>query len=72
MGVFHSNKSQSTNTGLQPDLITLKAEEIIVNVGIITSEFFFIFKDFNAISRAEVPLETATPYFLLLNLAKSF
>ncbi|MCX6041184.1 MAG: hypothetical protein NTV69_08630 [Caldilinea sp.] len=47
-------------------LIIAFAVEIIENDGIKTSEFFFKFKDFTAISNAAVPLETVTPNFLLL------
>ena len=40
--------------------------------GIITSSFGFKLSVFKAISNAAVPLETATPYFLLLNFENSF
>ena len=43
-----------------------KVDEIIEKDGIITSSPFFKFKDFIAISKAAVPLETATPKSLLL------
>jgi hypothetical protein len=45
---------------------------MIEKEGIKTSEFFFKFKDFTAISNAAVPFETATPNFLLLKEEKFF
>ena len=47
--------------------MTAFAVEIIEKAGIKTSDPFFRLSDFIAISKAAVPLETATPYFLLLN-----
>ena len=51
--------------GFKPFLTKHKIEEIIVNVGTITSSPFFKFKDLIEISKAAVPLVTAIPYFLL-------
>ena len=48
-----------------------KIEDIIVNVGIITSSPFFKFNDLSAISKAFVPLLTLTPNFLELYFANS-
>ena len=70
--VFQVYKLQSTKIGLRSHFITHKAVDIIEKDGIITSEFFFKFKDFKATSRAAVPLETAMPYFLELNLENFF
>ena len=56
--------SESINTGLAKFLIIEFAVEIIVNVGIITSSFFFNSKLLTAISKAAVPLDTAQAYFL--------
>ena len=63
---------QSIKIGLRPHLITHNAVDIIEKAGIITSEFFFKFNDFIATSKAAVPLDTAIPYFLSLNLEKLF
>ena len=70
--MFQVFKSQSTKTGFISHFITHNAVEIIEKAGIITSDFFFKLRDFKAISRAAVPLETATPNFLELNLENSF
>ena len=43
-------------------------EEIIVKFGINTSDPFFRFNDFTAISNAAVPLAVAMPNFFLCNL----
>ena len=64
--IFHVSKSQSIKTGFKLFLITALAVEMIEKEGIKTSEFFFKFKDFTAISNAAVPFETATPNFFLL------
>ena len=66
--MFQVSISLST-TGFKPCLIKHMAEDIIVKVGIITSSPFK-FSDLITISKAAVPLETATPNFLLLNLEK--
>lgn len=63
--VFQESNSQSTNTGFKSFFITDKAVEIIEKLGIITSDPFFNFKDFTAISRAAVPLETLIANFLV-------
>ena len=69
---FQVCKSQSTKIGFKLHLRTHKAVEIIEKAGIITSEFFLRFKDFKPTSKAAVPLETAIPYFLELNLANLY
>ena len=51
-------------TGFACCLKTAKAFEIIVKFGIKTSSFFLIPKALTAISKAAVPFETATEYFL--------
>ena len=61
------SRSASTRTGFRLFFKTALVVDIIENDGINTSEFFFKPKDFIAISRAAVPLETATPNFFLLN-----
>ena len=53
--------STSTKTGFAELFTIAIAFEIIVKAGIITSSFFFKFKDLIAISRAAVPLLTAHP-----------
>ena len=68
--IFHVYKFESTRTGFKPNLTTHSAVEIIENVGIMISLFFLKFSAFKAISKAAVPLETATPYFLSLYLQK--
>ena len=60
--IFQFFKSQSTNLIFNPNFIAASAFDIIVKLGIITSSFFFKFKDFTAISSAAVPLDTATEY----------
>ena len=64
--IFQFARSQSTATGFNPSFITHKAVEIIEKVGIITSSFFFRFRDLRAISNAAVPFDTATAYFLFM------
>ena len=56
--------------GFAPALITEEAQEIIVNVGIITSSPGPIFRADTAKSNAAVPLEQETPYFRLTFLLK--
>ena len=68
ISIFQSSSLQSIKIGVAPNLITANAFEIIVKLGIITSSPFFIPTAFNAISKAAVPLETATEYFLFINL----
>ena len=63
--IFQFCKSQSIKTGFKFCLITAKALEIIVKLGIIISSFFK-FKDLIAISNAAVPFETATENFCLI------
>ena len=46
--------------------MTANALEIMVKFGIKTSSFFFILRALTAISKAAVPLETATEYFLCI------
>ena len=53
--MFQVVMSQSIKTGFAFCLITAKAFEIIVKLGIITSSFFFKLSDFIAISNAAVP-----------------
>ena len=69
--IFQVLGSESTKTGLAPLFIIAKAQEIIVNVGIITSSPGPIFKAATAISNAAVPFEQAIPYFLLIFLLNS-
>ena len=64
--MFQVLKSQSIRIGLAFCLITANAFEIIVKFGINISSFFLIPKAFTAISKAAVPLETATEYFLFI------
>ena len=70
--MFHVFKSQSIKTGLAFCLITASALEIIVKLGINISSFFLTSKAFTAISKAAVPLETATEYFLFTFLENFF
>ena len=58
--------SQSIRTGFNFCLITANAFEIIVKLGTIISSFFFKSNDLIAISKAAVPLDTATEYFCLI------
>ena len=60
--MFQSFRLQSIKTGLACCLITANALEIIVKLGIKTLSFFFMLKALIAISKAPVPLETATEY----------
>ena len=60
--IFQFLSSQSINFILRLDLITANAFDIIVKLGIITSSSFFKFRLLTAISRAAVPLDTATEY----------
>ena len=69
--MFQVDKSQSTKTGLRPNLITQRAVEIIENAGIIISSLGLSLRAFKDISNAAVPLETAIPNFLLLNFENS-
>ena len=69
---FQVDKLQSTKIGFRLHFTTHKAVEIIENAGIITSEPFLRLSDFKATSKAAVPLETAIPYFLKLNLENFF
>ena len=66
------SRSQSAKTGLPPASITAKAQEIIVNEGIITSSPDFKLSDLRATISAAVPLVTETAYFLLQYFAHFF
>ena len=57
---------------LPPASITAKAQEIIVNEGIITSSPDFKLSDLRATISAAVPLVTETAYFLLQYFAHFF
>ena len=70
--MFQSLKLQSIKTGLACCLTTANALEIIVKLGIKTSSFSFILRALIAISKAAVPLETATEYFLSTKREKFF
>ena len=67
-----SNLDKSTNTGFKLAFMTEKAVEQYVIAGIITSELFGKFKDFNAIVSASVPFAQLTAYFTPQNLEKFF
>ena len=62
----------SQKTILRLFVIIASAVEIQVFTGIITSEFFFKFSDWIAISRASVPFARATVYLDFVNLEKFF
>ena len=70
--MFQSFRLQSIKTGFACCLITANALEIIVKLGIRTSSFFFISSALIAISKAAVPLETVTEYFLSIKRENSF
>ena len=70
--MFQEARQLSTSTGCRLFLTTVKAAEIILNVGIIISLLGFKFNIFKAISRAAVPLETVAANFLPNNFANFF
>ena len=70
--MFQSCKLQSIKIGFAFCLITAKALEIIVKLGIKISSFFLIPRALTAISKAAVPLETATEYLLCIKWEKFF
>src|SRR5206468_1161141 len=61
--IFQVCGSQSTSTGVAPARIIAAAQEMIVNVGMITSSPFPKSKAATEASRATEPLQTDTPYF---------
>ena len=70
--IFQFDKFESTRIGFNPSFTTQSAVEIIENEGIIISDPFFKFKDFNAISRDAVPFEVLIPNLLVLYFANFF
>ena len=62
---------ESIKIGLIPNRINGATQEIIVNVGKITSSPFFKLSALIAASRAAEPLVTEIAYFLLMSLANS-
>ena len=62
-GSIFKDSSISTKTGFAPTFIIALATETHVLATVITSSFFFIFKIFNEISIASVPLAHVAIYF---------
>jgi len=60
--MFQLKILQSINLNFNPNFNIGKIFEIIVKFGIIISSSFFKFNALIAISKAAVPLDTATPY----------
>ena len=69
VSIVHVAGFASTKTGTRPYCMTAKGQEIMVNVGMMTSSPGLKPNTPIATSKAAVPEETATPYFLAQNLA---